>query len=89
VQAIGYYRLVGADCRDLTVMSSPSRAPVSIGWTARKDYLSRVPHPPAGGSEEVPDTDTYCLATGFKLLLQNPEDPSASQLPPGVNAVQV
>ena len=71
---------------------------MSIGFTARKDFEARKESSasscPASASSTASApasacTDVYRLATGFKLLLQNPEDEAAKKLPPGINAVQV
>ena len=77
---------------------------MSIGFTARKDFEARKESSasscPASASSTASAsasvsapasacTDVYRLATGFKLLLQNPEDDAAKKLPPGINAVQV
>ena len=79
------------------------RKPISIGYTARKDfqaYQARKateaniatdgPSASQGSSaEDAASAAVYRLATGFKLLLHNPEDVASKSLPPGVNAVQV
>ena len=68
---------------------------MSIGFTARKDFEARkesspsVCAPASTTASASGPTDVYRLATGFKLLLQNPEDDAAQLLPPGINAVQV
>ena len=73
------------------------RKPISIGFTARKEYQARREAAAAiNGASNLQDLSiddgsaaVYRLATGFKLLLHNPEDIASKSLPPGVNAVQV
>ncbi len=67
----------------------PRRTPVSFGWTARKEFLSRPTVSEDPAATDPAAADVFRLATGFKLLLHNPNDSSAALLPPGVNAVQV
>ena len=41
------------------------------------------------GDSAIEDGAVHRLATGFKLLLQNPKDPSGRNLPPGISGTQV